>query len=182
MSLLLARPRLLAVAMSCAAAASVAACSSSPASSSSAPASTAPAAPSASATPAAAAGGLTTPTEKTIAANWTEFFNPKAPTAKRVALLQDASALGSALAGMSSNPQAKTSTAKVTSVAVESATKAQVVYDILVSGTPALTGQKGVAVKSNGTWQVSVASFCALLALQNGGSTSKLPAACKSAA
>ncbi|HEX6453201.1 MAG TPA: hypothetical protein VF060_27540 [Trebonia sp.] len=89
----------------------------------------------------AAAAGLTTPTEKAIAANWTEFFNLKAGLAKRVALLQDVSALSSALNGMATDPQAQSSSAKVDSITV----------------------------------------FCALLALETGGSTSKLPAACESA-
>ena len=179
-------PRLLVAAAACAAALSLAACSSS---SSSAPpaASTSPSAPAPSpsaapaSSPAAAAGGLTTSTQKTIAANWTEFFNPKAPTAKRVALLQDASALSAALSGMATNPQAQTSSAKVDAVAVQSSTRAQVTYDILVSGTPMVNGQTGEAVLEGGTWKVSVASFCGLLALEAGGSTGKLPAACKSA-
>lgn len=159
---------------------SVAACSSSSSPGSSATPS-ASASASATATTAAAAAPLTTPTQKAIAANWAEFFNPKAPTAKRVALLEDASSLSSALSGMATNLEARTSTAKVVSVAVESSTRAKVVYDVLVSGTPMLTNQTGLAVYQDGTWKVSVASFCALLALQSGGSTSKLPAACKSA-
>ena len=175
--------RLLVGVVACAAAAPLAACGSSGSSSSSAPAATTPAAttPAAASASPAAAAGLTTPAEKAIAANWTEFFNPKAPAAKRATLLQDASALSSALSGMATNPQAQTSSAKVDSVTVQSSTKAKVVYDILVSGTPILNGQTGEAVLEGGTWKVSVASFCGLLALEDGGGASKLPAACKSA-
>jgi hypothetical protein len=36
-------------------------------------------------------------------------------------------------------------------------------------------------VYSGGTWKVGVASFCRLLALEDGGKTSSLPAACKTA-
>jgi hypothetical protein len=64
---------------------------------------------------------------------------------------------------------------------VTSATQAKVVYDVLLSGTPALTNQAGTAILQGGTWKVSAASFCALLALQSGGSTKSLPAICKSA-
>jgi hypothetical protein len=35
------------------------------------------------------------------------------------------------------------------------------------------------AVLQDGTWKVGAASFCGLLALQNGGSTKSLPAVCK---
>jgi hypothetical protein len=66
-------------------------------------------------------------------------------------------------------------------VTVSSSTKAIVVYDILVSGAPVLSNQQGVAVNEGGTWKVGDVSFCGLLALQAGGSTANLPAACKSA-
>jgi hypothetical protein len=55
-------------------------------------------------------------------------------------------------------------------------------YNILVSGTPELKNQTGMAVLQNGTWKVSVASFCGLLTIENAGKTSGLPAACKSPA
>ena len=45
----------------------------------------------------------------------------------------------------------------------------------------ALSGKTGVAVKQGGTWKVGVASFCGLLALENGGKTSGLPSACTAA-
>lgn len=76
---------------------------------------------------------------------------------------------------------ASTASAKVTKVTVTSPTQAKVTYDILVSGTPALSGKTGVAVKQDGTWKVGVASFCGLLALENGGKTSGLPGPCKAA-
>ncbi len=55
-------------------------------------------------------------------------------------------------------------------------------YSILVSGTPALTNQAGVAVYQDGTWKVGDASFCGLLTIENGGNTASLPAACKAGA
>ena len=64
---------------------------------------------------------------------------------------------------------------------VTSPTQAQVTYTILVSGSPVLKNQKGLAVKQNGTWKVGDQSFCALLAMENGGKTSGLPKACQSA-
>jgi hypothetical protein len=64
---------------------------------------------------------------------------------------------------------------------VLTATQAKVTYSLLVGGTPQLTNQSGVAVKQAGIWKVGDASFCGLLALQNGGSTSSLPSVCHGA-
>jgi hypothetical protein len=55
---------------------------------------------------------------------------------------------------------------------------ADVTYNIVVGGSPALSNQTGTAILQNGTWKVGDASFCGLLALENGGKTSGLPAAC----
>jgi hypothetical protein len=66
----------------------------------------------------------------------------------------------------------------VSKVTLESPTQAKVIYTIFVSGTPALTNQTGVAVYQNGVWKVGAASFCGLLAVENAGNTSNLPAAC----
>jgi hypothetical protein len=51
----------------------------------------------------------------------------------------------------------------------------------LLNGKPALANQTGIAVLQGGTWKVGIASFCSLLALMNGGKTTSLPAACKTA-
>lgn len=174
--------------LACALFAALAACSSSSSSSSaaapattaasSAPASSPPAGTSAS-SPAAAA--TETATQKAIAANWTAFFDPKEPAAKRIALLEDGQQLAPALSGLAKSSTAAETTAKVVSVTVASATQAKVTYDILLSGTPALTNQSGTAILQDGTWKVSVGSFCALLTVQAAGNTKSLPAACKSA-
>jgi len=67
----------------------------------------------------------------------------------------------------------------VSSVTLVSATRAKVVYTLLEDGTPVRARQLGVAVYQDGTWKVGVATFCSLLAIENGGRTSLLPAACK---
>jgi hypothetical protein len=159
----------------------LAACSS--ASSSSSSSTAAAASSSSSGSPAAAATQTTaqTPTQKTIAANWTEFFNPKVPSAQRAALLEDGPQLAAAVSAQAKSSTAAQTSAKVLSVTVTSATQAKVVYDLLIGGTPALTNQAGAAVLQAGTWKVSAASFCGLLAMQSGGSTASLPAVCKTA-
>ena len=157
--------------------AGIAACGSSSPSSgpSSSPSTSAPA------TTASAPASGSAATVAAITANWETFFNAKTPTAKRVALLQDGTAFEPIIRAQAGSGLASTASAKVTKVTVESATQAQVAYNILIGGQTALSNQKGVAIYQNGTWKVGLASFCGLLALENNGSTSKLPAACKSA-
>ena len=147
----------------------LAACSSS-SSSSSAPAATTPA----TTTPAATTSGSAfTGAAKMVADNWTAFFDPKTPAATKVTLVQDGSTtLAPVLAAQAKNPQAQLTSAKVTAVTVSGSTAA-VTWDLLLSGTPVLTGQKGSAVLEGGTWKVSKASFCGLLKLQP-----PVPAAC----
>jgi|SRR5580700_6887339 hypothetical protein len=168
-------------------AATAAACgnsSPSTSSSSSAPASTPAAASSAPSSPmtssSAPAGG--TAAMSAVSTNWEAFFNAKTPVSKRVSLLQDGSQFQSIIQAQAGSGLAALATAKVTHVTLNSPTQATVMYNILVSGTPQLKNQTGVAVLQNGTWKVGVASFCGLLTLENAGKTSGLPAACKSAA
>jgi hypothetical protein len=170
--------RSLLIFLACALGVGVAACGSSGGGTPSSPApatsaSSAPAAPSSS----APAGG----DAKTIAANWTTFFNAKTPPARRISLLQDGQQFASVINSQSGSGLAAEATAKVTKVVVTSPTKANVTYSILVGGQPALSGKSGVAVKQDGTWKVGLASFCGLLVLENGGSSSNLPSSCQSA-
>lgn len=140
-----------------------------PSASRSAAASTAPSSP---------AGSLAT---AAITANWQAFFNAKTPVARRVELLQNGQVFEPVIKAQSGSALASAATAKVTKVMLASPAQAKVTYSILVSGTPQLKNQAGVAVLQNGTWKVGDASFCGLLALENGGKTSGLPAACHSA-
>jgi len=155
----------------------LAACSSS--SSSTPPASSSPAAsPSASAT--SSGSSASAADEKEITTNWEAFFNAKTPVATRVSLLQDGSTFSTIIKSQAGSGLAAEATAQVTKVTMITSSEAQVTYDILVSGTPELKNQNGTAVLQDGTWKVGVACFCGLLTLENGGSTSSLPAACKS--
>ena len=158
----------------------LAACSSgSSSSSSSAPAS---ASSPAAAAPSASGSGSSSSAEQAITTNWEAFFNPQTPVAKRVSLLQDGQAMSSVIKAQAGSGLASQATAKVTKVTVTSPTQAKVTYTILLSGSPVLKNQAGVAVLQGGTWKVGLASFCGLLALENSGDTSSLPAACSSAA
>jgi len=153
----------------------MAACSSSP--SSSAPKAT----PSTSAAAAPSTPSSSSSAAQAIKANWTAFFDAKTPVAKRVALLEDGSQFASVIRAQAGGGLAALASAQVTKVTVTSPTQAAVTYNILVDGTPELKGQSGTAVLQGGTWKVGVTSFCDLLTLENGGNSSKLPAACKAA-
>jgi hypothetical protein len=98
-----------------------------------------------------------------------------------VDLLQDGQEFASIIKSQAGSGLAGEASAKVSKVTVSSASQASVTYSILVGGQPELTGKTGVAVKQDGTWKVGVASFCGLLVLENGGKSSGLPSACKSA-
>ncbi len=113
-----------------------------------------------------------------ITANWEAFFSGKTSAATKITLLQNGQTYAAVIQAQVSSAMAKSASAKVTKVTVTSPTQAKVTYNVLLGTTPALTNQSGVAVYQNGTWKVGDASFCALLALENGG---KAPSVCSSA-
>ena len=173
---LLAR-RIAAPALGLALAATMAACSSSSTSSATGSGSIAPASTSASATASSAASGSAAVAQ--ITANWEKFFDASTPTADKVKLLQNGTALESAIKAFASFPLASGIGAKVTNVTVNSATKAAVTYNLTSSdGSALLSNQKGTSVYQDGIWKVGDASLCGLLRLVPGGS---VPAACNSA-
>jgi coat protein len=141
-----------------------------PATSPAAPTSSAPA----SGEPTSGAGAVSA-----IEKNWATFFNAKTSTSKRLALLQDGDKLAAVIKSQSTNPLAATASAKVSHVALTGTDQASVTYKILVSGQAVLSGQQGTAVYQDGVWKVGLASFCALLKLENAGKSSGLPPACK---
>jgi hypothetical protein len=159
----------------------MAACGSSgSSSSSSAPStslSTTPAAAASSSSPSTATSGGNAVAE--ITANWTAFFSPKSPVAKRVSLLQNGSKFASVIQAQAGSALASQASAKVVKVTVTSPTQAKVIYTILFAGTPALSNVSGVAVLENGTWKVGDVSFCSLLTVEN---NNKPMAVCKSVA
>jgi glucose/arabinose dehydrogenase len=147
--------------------------------SASAPASTsAPASPSPSATASSPAAGSGAAAIAAIKKNWVTFFNGKAPAATKIALVQNGQKFATEIKASATSSSSQTAGASVQSVKLTSPTQAAVVYSILISGTPVLTKQKGIAVYQDKTWKVGETSFCALLALEGGGKT---PAACSSA-
>jgi hypothetical protein len=115
-----------------------------------------------------------------IKANWVAFFNPKTPTARRIALLEHGDLFAAVIKGQAGSPLAALATARVDKVTLTGTEHAGVVYDILTGGQVALANQNGVAVYEDGIWKVGDESFCGLLKLENGGGSSGLPVRCKS--
>jgi hypothetical protein len=105
---------------------------------------------------------------------YTTFFSSKSSVADRVAVLQDGSRFKSVIQSFASNPLAARTSVKVSSVTLQGADKAKVVYTVSIAGS-ALPEQTGSALRENGTWKVGYASLCKLVALS--GTT---PSACKS--
>jgi hypothetical protein len=112
--------------------------------------------------------------EAQIKAAYAKFFAGKTAISDRVALLQSGPKFKALVTSFANNPLAKNVRATVTSVTLQGADKAKVVYTVKLGGA-GLPKQIGTAVRENGTWKVGDASLCKLVALQ--GST---PAACKS--
>jgi hypothetical protein len=103
-----------------------------------------------------------------------KFFSSKTSLSDRVALLQNGPKFKPVIQAFASNPLAKNVSVTVSSVTLQGADKAKVVYVVKFSGS-SLPKQNGTAVRENGTWKVGSASLCKLVAL--GGSP---PAACTS--
>ena len=101
------------------------------------------------------------------------FFSGQSSVAERAAVLQDGPRFKSVIRAFASNPLAKNVDVTVSSVTLQGADKAKVIYTVKL-GSAGLPKQNGTAVLQNGTWKVGFPSLCRLVALQ--GST---PSACK---
>jgi len=130
---------------------------------------------------AACGGGSSNPATSTgpdaqaqIKSAYAKFFSGKTSIPDRVALLQDGSRFKALVTSFANNPLAKNVSVVVSSVTLQGANDAKVVYTVKLGGA-GLPKQTGSAVLQNGTWKVGDASLCKLVALQ--GST---PSACKS--
>jgi hypothetical protein len=108
-----------------------------------------------------------------IKSAYVKFFSSKTSVSDKVALLQNGPKFKTVIEGFASNPLASNVSATVSSVTLQGANKAKVVYAVKVSGS-ALGQQTGSAVLENGVWKVGDASLCKLISL--GGTT---PPVCK---
>lgn len=104
-----------------------------------------------------------------------QFFSSSTSPSKRASLLQNGQKFAPVIEAMSKSPLASSTKARVTKVTPQGKTTAKVAYTIYVHGTPALKNQQGGAVLEGGTWKVSDATLCNLIALEG-----TRPPACKS--
>ncbi|MEU9862328.1 hypothetical protein AB0D99_15810 [Streptomyces sp. NPDC047971] len=100
-----------------------------------------------------------------ITENWTAFFDPKTPAAERAELLENGEQLRPALEALLTNDAASQATAQVKTIQFTSPNNADVTYDLLVAGAPAVPDSKGTSVYQDGTWKVSVKTLCGLAQL-----------------
>ncbi|MGX1881851.1 hypothetical protein [Streptomyces sp. NPDC055287] len=97
--------------------------------------------------------------------NWKTFFDPKASADEKARVLQNGERLRPLLTAFANDSNARRSSADVTDVKFTSATEADVTYDLLVGGQPALPDSKGTSVLQDDVWKVSVKTLCALVEL-----------------
>lgn len=100
-----------------------------------------------------------------IEKNWATFFDPDSSTDQKVAVLENGDRMRPVLQAFSASPQAAQTSVEVKQVTFTSATGADVTYDLLVAGNPALPDSKGTSVHQQDTWKVSVKTLCALVKL-----------------
>ena len=122
---------------------------------------------------AACGGGGGNSAEDQIKAAYTGFF-AKGSLADHVALLQDGPKFSSVIQGFLGNPLATSVSATVSSVKLQGADKAEVVYSVKISGLS--LDQTGYAVLQGGKWKVASATLCGLLSMDGVGA----PAVCNS--
>lgn len=108
-------------------------------------------------------------TTQAVTDTYVTFFTGTTPPATRAGLVENGDAFLPALEGMAADPQATATAATVEGVTASGDGLATVSWTLLMNGAPVLPDQSGEAVEEDGTWKVSAATFCALLAIQGDG-------------
>jgi len=108
-----------------------------------------------------------------IKSAYQKFFSGQTPVSDRVAVLENGPRFQALVKSFANNPLAKNVSVTVSSVTLQGANDAKVVYTVKLGGA-GLPKQTGTAVLQNGTWKIGDASLCKLVALQ--GCT---PSVCK---
>jgi len=103
-------------------------------------------------------------TEVTTA--YLRFFDPTVAEAQKLELIQDGTAFSQAISQQSRSEFAKAGSVHVNKVTVTSANRATVIFTLLLDGKASLPNETGYAVRENGKWKVSGATFCGVLSAQ----------------
>ncbi|MBB5912433.1 hypothetical protein BJY24_001300 [Nocardia transvalensis] len=98
--------------------------------------------------------------------SYERFFDGGTGADQKMALLENGKAFADTIKAQADSPIAKATSAEVSGVASTGTDHADVTYTILMGGKPALANQQGSAIRQDGTWKVTAATFCALLTLQ----------------
>ncbi|WP_019929248.1 hypothetical protein [Nocardia sp. BMG111209] len=96
------------------------------------------------------------------------FFSTSIPVEEKPALLENGQAFTQALNDRAESVVAKKSRVTVSDVASTGPNSADVIFTVSFGGLPMLRNRKGGAIRTDGTWQVTQATFCALLQMQGG--------------
>ncbi|MQY19916.1 hypothetical protein [Nocardia macrotermitis] len=101
-----------------------------------------------------------------VSSTYQRFFNGSTTADQKIALLENGQAFAATIKAQAGSAMAKSTTATVSNVASSGTDHADVTFTILFDGKPALAGQSGTAVRTDGAWKVTAATFCALLTLE----------------
>ncbi len=91
-----------------------------------------------------------------IKSAYEKFFSGQSSVSERAAVLQNGSRFKPVIQAFASNPLAKNVNVTVSSVTLQGADKARVVYTVKL-GSAGLPKQNGTAVRQSGTWKVGYA-------------------------
>ena len=108
----------------------------------------------------------------TIAANFVKFFDGTQPVADKAGLLENGQQHANEIQTQATSSVGKTLSVAISSITSSSATTAEVKLSILVGDKPAFPDQTGKAVLQDGVWKVTAETFQAVLALEQGSTTS----------
>ena len=120
----------------------------------------------------AEAASADTATTEAVTASYVTFFDGTTPAATRASRSRSTTSSPAPATGRirATDPQASATAAPVEGVTVADDGTATVSWTLLMNGAPVLPDQSGEAIEEDGTWKVSAATFCALLAIQGDGS------------
>ncbi|MEY9943550.1 hypothetical protein ABH937_000605 [Kitasatospora sp. GAS1066B] len=114
-----------------------------------------------------------------VTQNWQSFFSPATPISAKAGLLQNGDQLQPLLQAFAADPRISQISAQVTNVQFSSASTATVTYNLLLQGQVVQPNAAGQAVLENGTWKVSQATLCGLVA-QSGNTAAGVVPGCSS--
>ncbi len=101
-----------------------------------------------------------------VTTSFLRFFDPTVAEAERLNLIQGGDAFSQAISLQQRSEFAKAVTVKVSTVTVNSADKATVIFTLLLDGQPAGPSRTGYAVRQDGMWKVAGTTYCSVLSTQ----------------